>query len=698
MKYYNFPTKQRTNNSIQLVLPAITDDELPKVSIVTPTYNRPEFINLMLRNYNAIDYPRDKLEWIIVDDSPNFIDYSVLQKVGAKVYRVPNKLKLGRKRNFINCLTKYNYIVHLDDDDFYPSYSVISRIRTLLEQEKKNNNNINCSSCVACRVVDCYDLITDKTFEAYDLLADTISESTLAYSKQFWKERPFNNDDTITECISFIGDRTVCIIPSSFVITQLTHNNNTITRRPDANSSISFLDRLTMQDHNIINELKSKIILKLMASDIVFKEALEFVRNVKSSQEPLKKAIELFDELEYKSNNDVLKHPLVLNLRRSLLILKKKSTGKDIVYYCGPSNLLKHENEWSPESKSLGGSEEAVVYLSEEFVKAGFSVTVYNTVSKQKRFNGVLYKPYWLWNPNDVQDLTIIWRDPNILKEVPHIESKKIFIDMHDAIPVNNTLQYNDSGTIFVKSNFHASFVNAANDIVVVPNGIKTNDDNDFKVVSKDPNIAICTSSPDRCLTSLLNALPIIRQTKPDFKVFWAYGFASGINKGGLSENKDPKVVEWITTIKEQIKNTEGFVDLGRLSQEEVIEYYKKAKYFIYGTNFPEIDCISLTKALYYNCIPLVAGCGSVAEKLKKLEIEFVETNVAETSVIDSSLQKDDTDFDKWISLITDNLKYDNLKSHNKKINMSKEIEENYNWTSIAEKWIYSFALQKKET
>ena len=42
--------------------------ELPYISICTPTYNRNNFIPLMLSNLAKMDYPKHKLEWIIDDD------------------------------------------------------------------------------------------------------------------------------------------------------------------------------------------------------------------------------------------------------------------------------------------------------------------------------------------------------------------------------------------------------------------------------------------------------------------------------------------------------------------------------------------------------------------------------------------------------------------------------------------------------
>ena len=45
-----------------------SNNDLPNVSILTITRNRKSYINLMLKNWNGFDYPRDKLEWIILDD------------------------------------------------------------------------------------------------------------------------------------------------------------------------------------------------------------------------------------------------------------------------------------------------------------------------------------------------------------------------------------------------------------------------------------------------------------------------------------------------------------------------------------------------------------------------------------------------------------------------------------------------------
>ena len=54
-----------------LNIPLIPDNALPSVTVVTPTYNRQDNFEIAIRNYKNYNYPRHKLFWIILDDSPN---------------------------------------------------------------------------------------------------------------------------------------------------------------------------------------------------------------------------------------------------------------------------------------------------------------------------------------------------------------------------------------------------------------------------------------------------------------------------------------------------------------------------------------------------------------------------------------------------------------------------------------------------
>lgn len=691
MKYFNFPCEEICSNNeektIKLKLPPISDDDLPSISIVTITYNRPEFVKLMIRNYESINYPKEKMEWIVVDDTsygPGDIKYTnELKTYGARVVQLDNKLTIGKKRNFINCLTKNKYIVHMDDDDYYYSYSVVARIRTLLAYEKIKNTD---ESCVGCNKVNCFDLITCESFEAFDKQIETVSESTMAYSRKFWETHKYDNNKMEAECIEFVGDSEVCIIPSSFVITQFTHHSNTIQRRltSSPNMRYDFLNNISKNDTDIIEHIRSVIIIKIPE----YKEPIEFVKKVYSNLSDMSKVRDLFADLEYNASIETLCNSIVLETRRNYLHNKnQKRDNRTIVYYCGPGRVLRHSNTWNPESKTLGGSEEAVINLTKEFVKLGYRVIVYclleksnepTVLSKESQlFDGVLYKPYWLWNPLDYVDTVIVWRDPTIAN-ITTISCKNLILDMHDALDVYNP---NDFKKIFVKSEYHKKYIHNSKDvtnIVVCPNGIEVdryNHDN------KDNNMAFCSSSPDRCLSGLLKVLPIIRQKHPNFKIYWAYGFNAGVNKGGIAEDTRPEVKSYYNKCLNDM-NIEGFINLNRLSQEEIIEYYKKSKYLIYGTRFPEIDCISFTKAICAGCVPLVVGPAALREKMQLLNIDIPDVN--DTASLDKALV-DGPEFDYWLDMIINTIDDDSTNTNDTTYDF---FIKNYDIKNVTKIWI----------
>ena len=45
-----------------------------EVSVVTPTYNRRMFIPTLIDIYKAQTYPKEKMEWIIIDDGTDKIE------------------------------------------------------------------------------------------------------------------------------------------------------------------------------------------------------------------------------------------------------------------------------------------------------------------------------------------------------------------------------------------------------------------------------------------------------------------------------------------------------------------------------------------------------------------------------------------------------------------------------------------------
>jgi hypothetical protein len=217
------------NKEIILKLPKFTYDQLPFVSIVTPTFNRKDIFPLAIRNWELFDYPREKMEWIIVDDSddPSQNLSDILPKSKQIKYfklQTTGRLSIGQKRNFGVKQAQYDYIAHLDDDDYFCPFSLRSRLGIL--------SKYFWCDLVGVTELDIYDIKND--FSARIKGCAQVSESSMAFRKSFWEERPFPEKfNSLGEGHLFTKGRRDRIIkmPSCFNLIALTHWSNYTTER-----------------------------------------------------------------------------------------------------------------------------------------------------------------------------------------------------------------------------------------------------------------------------------------------------------------------------------------------------------------------------------------------------------------------------------------------------------------------------------
>jgi len=198
------------------------DHELPFVSIITVTYNRKQMFPMAVRNWELFNYPRDKMEWIIIDDSDDGSKLSNILPISnqIKYYRLQTtgRLSIGQKRNFGVEHATHDYIVFMDDDDYYYPLSIYARIAILLKYPKYD--------LVGVTDLDIYDMVND--FSAR-VKGSFISEASMAFKKSFWMERKFPEIfNTLGEGYPFTKDRRDRIIkmPSCFNLIAITHWSN----------------------------------------------------------------------------------------------------------------------------------------------------------------------------------------------------------------------------------------------------------------------------------------------------------------------------------------------------------------------------------------------------------------------------------------------------------------------------------------
>jgi glycosyltransferase involved in cell wall biosynthesis len=297
-------------------------------------------------------------------------------------------------------------------------------------------------------------------------------------------------------------------------------------------------------------------------------------------------------------------------IERNTTYLKKDSSGNDLVIYCG-----KTPHEWDPDpAKIVGGSEEAVINLTRELVKLGWNVSVFNSCGhKPVADHGVMYRPFWDFNPRDRQDAVIVWRWPARLDWT--INAKGVFIDLHDALPEQvfthkNRLAKVDC--IFVKSEYQKSLLPGVpgSKIAVIPNGI------DLDLLNgdtqKDPHLLINTSSPDRSLSILPTLFRRVKEQVPQARLQWAYGW----DFFELFHRGHPDGIRWMQRTREDMAEA-GIESLGHLTHAEVAKLYQRASILAYPTEFVEIDCISVRKAQACGCVPVTTDVGALADSVQ---------------------------------------------------------------------------------
>ena len=203
-----------------------SDSELPHISIATPTYNRKKLFQMAIYNFKNLDYPLEKVEWVIVDDSDSgeTVEDILPKDERIKYISLPKKVTIGKKRNLCVEHCSNPYIVFMDDDDYYYPESVRRRISYLLESKKE---------CVYCTSIACFHInkyISMINVPPHQLpFQERISEASLAFTKSFWEQQPFADHSRGGEAKEFLKGRFDNTQEVSWeqILVSLLHSRNT---------------------------------------------------------------------------------------------------------------------------------------------------------------------------------------------------------------------------------------------------------------------------------------------------------------------------------------------------------------------------------------------------------------------------------------------------------------------------------------
>jgi len=171
------------------------------ISVVTPTYNRRIFIPTLIDIYNDQTYPKENMEWIIIDDGRDKVEDLFIEastKIpNIRYIRIDKKMRIGEKRNMLNKEAKGDIIIAMDDDDYYPP----DRVSTVVEAFRNSRLELAGSSEMNLFYID-----TKKLYTVGPYNNKHATNGTMAWRKSYSNTHRYDEYVTHAEEKSFLDD------------------------------------------------------------------------------------------------------------------------------------------------------------------------------------------------------------------------------------------------------------------------------------------------------------------------------------------------------------------------------------------------------------------------------------------------------------------------------------------------------------
>lgn len=273
---------------------------------------------------------------------------------------------------------------------------------------------------------------------------------------------------------------------------------------------------------------------------------------------------------------------------------------------------------FSPEdvNRGVGGSEEAVIFLSHCLSRLGFYVDCFVDKYQGKKHRGEInWYPYHAIQDVDYYDHIILWRSPELVDL--NWETPNLYFWCHD---VQSTANWNRERVkklkkFIVLSKFHRSTVPNIPDekIIYSPNGLWAPHYADLFKVEREANRVCYTSIATRGLSNILQIWPNVHEITG--AVLHTYYGLQDVHKRLVANSlADQMEIERVFSL---LLKTPGIVQHGMIGQKELAEENAKASVWFYPTMFPEVDCISAKRAQANGAIPVCSNFAALRETVQ---------------------------------------------------------------------------------
>ena len=536
------------------------------VSIVTITQLKRFACLEVLKDIIQAQTYQPIIEWVIVEGSKTAED-AALNAVNIQRLKESSDLKLqiiylekqpgeklGALRNKGNRACSGDITVVMDDDDYYPE----NRVSHAVEKLEGSNKLI-----AGCSEMYIYDYVLEKLCKFIGFGENHSINSCFAWKKKYLEKHSHDDSKEAGEEPSFTNNfkEPMIQLDAEKTVVQSSHSQNTFNKR----------------------ELLTGGVTKIN------KSLYEISRPI----------------------TDFIKEPFFSRFKT--IFVKEEKSKYDIVYLAGGFSPV----NWNPTSKSLTGSEQAIVQLSESWTRLGKKVAVYGLLTEVVQ-NGVDYFDWKKFPFNETFDIVVLWRAYGMVCGLPfNIKANYIWVDLHDGNCAKEMMEmwyrYNSKvNKVFFKSGFHKAMFEKTLRVklddarsVIIPNGIRIeNFSTNADLVKRNPyRFCYCSCYTRGLLPILQYVWPIIKQCEPRAELHVYYGLES------IADEDFKKILNSLLASK-------GVMDHGRQPIEVIAREKHMSNFHLYLSNSDsEIDCISIKESIISGAIPLISTYGIFKER-----------------------------------------------------------------------------------
>jgi glycosyltransferase involved in cell wall biosynthesis len=197
---------------------------LPFVSLCTPTFNRRPFIPFMIKCFEHQTYPKDRIEWIIIDDGTDPIQDLVKDIPQVKYFYYEEKMLLGKKRNLMHTKCSGDIIIYMDDDDYYPPERISHAVETL-----QNNPKFLIAGSSEMHI---YFDSQNAVFQCGPYKSYHSTAATFAFKKELLSQTSYDDEIALSEEHKFTKGYTIPLIQLNSLksILVFSHKHNSLNK------------------------------------------------------------------------------------------------------------------------------------------------------------------------------------------------------------------------------------------------------------------------------------------------------------------------------------------------------------------------------------------------------------------------------------------------------------------------------------